>query len=561
MSMHLVTGYAGVEHITAADQGAFNAAFFGTGQYVMESGNMCEASITSNNNVRILDGEILMKGRHIRIEPNTYEDVAITTGTAGMNRNDLIVIDYQEDTGTGIENIEMKVIKGTESSGTATDPAYIDGDILGGATHNQMPLYRAVLKGVVLSAIEPLFDTISNYQALAEKYEKEFVESCTNHLNSLDILDTMEEVEANTQENQLAGALAVRELSTTVSETQEEVFENLIPYPFFESSVTRTGISYVVKDDGTIEVTGKSTGSYFVLRNRNVADIDPLILPAGTYSISGCPQGGASNMYLIQVSKTGNNGANEVIGWDIGKGTTFTLTEKTQIQVGIVISASCPEITTPIVFKAMLVKGSTIPIEYKPYSQGKVTREMLNDKLCENLIPYPYYSTTHTKNGLQYTDGGSGTVDIDGTATAQTSFIFNHRIDNDLILPAGTYSISGCPQGGSNKTYRLVVARTSKSTGSFESIATDYGDGATFTLTEETDLYIGFEVLSGVTITKMSVSPMLVKGNIIPKEYKPYSQAKVTKKQISDLSFKKMSKADYDALETKDANTVYFTYE
>lgn len=216
MSMHLVTGYAGEEHITAADQGAFNAAFFGTGQYVMEVGNMCEASITSNSNVRILDGDILMKGRHIRIKPNTYEDVTISTGTAGVNRNDLIVVEYNEDTTTGIETIALKVIKGTESEGTPSDPSYTDGDILGGTTFNQMPLYRVVLEGVVLQRIEPMFETILNYKSLAKKYEREFIESCETHLNSLGVLNTMEEVVSNTQENQLAGALAVKELKLSV---------------------------------------------------------------------------------------------------------------------------------------------------------------------------------------------------------------------------------------------------------------------------------------------------------------------------------------------------------
>lgn len=231
MAMHLVTGYAGEEHITAADQGAFNAAFFGTGQYVMEAGNMCEASITSNNNVRILDGDILMKGRHIRIKPNTYEDVNISTGTAGVNRNDLIVMEYNKDTTTGIETIELKVIKGTETTGTPSDPVYTDGDILGDATFNQMPLYRVKLEGVVLASIEPMFDTISNYQSLAEKYKAEFIKACETHLGSLDILDTMEEVEANTKEQQLAGALALKGLSAEVLGALEDQLNGITVTP------------------------------------------------------------------------------------------------------------------------------------------------------------------------------------------------------------------------------------------------------------------------------------------------------------------------------------------
>lgn len=217
MATHLVTGYAGKEHIKSEDQGSFNASFFGTGQFVMEAGNMLEASIIDNNTVRILDGDLLMKGRHIRINPNTYEDVIIENGTAGVNRCDLIVMEYTKDETTGIENAYIKVLKGTETTGTAAPPTYTVGDILSGASFNQMPLYKVMVEGVVLTDIECLFDTKPTYETLAKKYEKEFKEACQTHLDSLGILDTMEEVEANTQANQLTGANAVKELSGQIT--------------------------------------------------------------------------------------------------------------------------------------------------------------------------------------------------------------------------------------------------------------------------------------------------------------------------------------------------------
>lgn len=212
---HLVTGYAGTEHITSADQGSFNASFFGTGQFVMEAGNQFEASIIDNNTVRVLDGDMLMKGRHIRIDTDTYEDLTIATGTAGMKRYDLIVMEYSKDTSTGIESAYLKVIKGDETEGTPTVPSYTDGDIFAGASLNQMPLYSVYIEGVVLTSIEALFDTIPTYKTLAEQYRAEFFAACQNYLDSLNILETLEEIEANTQVNQLAGALALKEMHTT----------------------------------------------------------------------------------------------------------------------------------------------------------------------------------------------------------------------------------------------------------------------------------------------------------------------------------------------------------
>lgn len=212
MSVHLVTGFRNEEHIKSEDQGSFNASFFGTGQYVMQTGSECAASIIDNNTVRVLDGDILMKGRHIRIKPKSFEDCTIETGTAGINRNDMIVMEYYKNPSNGIEDAYLKVLRGTETEGNPADPVYTNGDILGGAERNQMPLYRVKIEGVVLKSIEKLFSTIPNYQKLAEKYEKEFIDFCKNHLESLALLDSQDEILANTQENQIAGALGVKSM-------------------------------------------------------------------------------------------------------------------------------------------------------------------------------------------------------------------------------------------------------------------------------------------------------------------------------------------------------------
>lgn len=209
--VHLVTGYAGTEHIKSADQGSFNAAFFGTGQHVLQIGSQIAASIINNNTVRIQDGDILMYGRHIRMD--AYEDVTIQTGTAGTKRIDLIVMQYEKDADDGTEMAFLKVIQGEETPGTPTIPEYTDGNILNGATLNQMPLYKVTINGVVLSTVTQLFTTIPTYQALAARYEVEFQEACETYLDSLNILDSKAEIMANTQTNQLAGALGAKEIA------------------------------------------------------------------------------------------------------------------------------------------------------------------------------------------------------------------------------------------------------------------------------------------------------------------------------------------------------------
>ena len=168
MSLHLVTGYAGEEHVTSADQGSFNAAIMGEGEFVLERGNQFAASIISNNKVRVLDGDILMQGRQIRLVEDTYEELNFENGTQGYKRNDLIVARYTKDSTTGIETSSLVVIKGTPAESSPVDPEYTHGDII--HEHdllNEMPLYRVPFDG---------FNTVPTWETLKTETVSELTE-------------------------------------------------------------------------------------------------------------------------------------------------------------------------------------------------------------------------------------------------------------------------------------------------------------------------------------------------------------------------------------------------
>lgn len=163
MALDLVTGYKGAAHITAEDIGAFNAGIMGSGDWVLTSGNKFAASLISNNTVKILDGDLIIQGRHVCLKKNTYEEVIIENGETDKNRNDLIVARYTKDSTNGIENVEFAVIKGENSASEASDPEYTTGDILsGGCTLHEMPLYRIKLNGLTVGEPEVMFQTMKN---------------------------------------------------------------------------------------------------------------------------------------------------------------------------------------------------------------------------------------------------------------------------------------------------------------------------------------------------------------------------------------------------------------
>ena len=161
-NLHLVTGYAGEAHITAEDHGSFNAALTEGGNYVLKRGNRLSASIIDNSTVRVLDGDLLIQGRHVRLSDSAYVDLSIETGTQGKYRNDLIVARYTRNTVTGVEECNLVVIKGTPVASNPADPAFTSGDLL--VNHDaqtDFPLYRVRLNGLIPEDVEPLFEVIT----------------------------------------------------------------------------------------------------------------------------------------------------------------------------------------------------------------------------------------------------------------------------------------------------------------------------------------------------------------------------------------------------------------
>lgn len=146
--MQIVTGYTGEPHITSAQDRAINQGIVGEDSYVLSVGSQLEATAASANYIRIADGVFCLQGCMAVIGEGDYDEVTIDSGTAGMNRRDLIVARYTRDTSTEVESMELAVVKGTPTSGSPQDPYYEDGSIQAGDTVVEYPLWRVTLTGV-----------------------------------------------------------------------------------------------------------------------------------------------------------------------------------------------------------------------------------------------------------------------------------------------------------------------------------------------------------------------------------------------------------------------------
>lgn len=166
MANYLDTGDTG-RAVSAESDGALFAGIFGNAKYVLENGSQFKAEVQSNNIVKISDGGAVMYGRHVRIPANDSALVTINNGHSGTNRIDLIVFRYTKDS-TGKETVDLAVIQGEDSTGTAAAPATIDGDILTGAMQADFPLYRVELNGLNIVSATAMFDVIGNISQLTK---------------------------------------------------------------------------------------------------------------------------------------------------------------------------------------------------------------------------------------------------------------------------------------------------------------------------------------------------------------------------------------------------------
>lgn len=147
---HLVTGRQAKNHVGSDDMGALYAGIVGGGVYVFEGAG---ATIVDANTIMIEGGELLINGRHIRIDA-TGETAKIETGSQGMNRCDLVGIKYTRDAeNDNIEDAKLHVLKGTPTEGVPSWPTFPTTSIQFGSAEVFNPLYEVVLNGI--NVMEP----------------------------------------------------------------------------------------------------------------------------------------------------------------------------------------------------------------------------------------------------------------------------------------------------------------------------------------------------------------------------------------------------------------------
>lgn len=164
MAVELVTGYKGKDHVTAEQWADFNRGIFGDAA-ILPVGNKMETAIQTANQITIKDGVAVIDGRQIYIGYGESENIAIQSGTQGMARRDIVVLEYTRNEDTGVEDVQFKVVTGTPTSGSAEDPAINNMDIRTGVSVSQKPFCRVRVNGTAIEGVDRMID-IADVNAL-----------------------------------------------------------------------------------------------------------------------------------------------------------------------------------------------------------------------------------------------------------------------------------------------------------------------------------------------------------------------------------------------------------
>ena len=182
--MELVTGRKGSAHITSQQDRMKHQGTWGSGAYILQTGQMLEPQVQSSNEIRIRDGALMVQGALGTVKVNSYDPVTIQNGTQGMKRIDLICWQYTYDAEQDVESAEWVVIQGTPAETDPQQPAYTDGDIQQGDSPVQVPVFAVELDGINVTGVTTLLPTAPTLEELNDKLdEKIIVQRYSNRIN------------------------------------------------------------------------------------------------------------------------------------------------------------------------------------------------------------------------------------------------------------------------------------------------------------------------------------------------------------------------------------------
>lgn len=291
--------------------------------------------------------------------------------------------------------------------------------------------------------------------------------------------------------------------------------KNILPQNKYVSSKTVNGITYTNNGDGTFNLVGTATANTSI----QIISQNDIELEANQpyYLYSSVPYN--STTFNMSIPMTDNGTTKYLLANGTYTPTATPTNERLQFYLASGNSVNQKNI------KMMLVKGTTAPSEYEPYTNGaspnptyqqkvqNVSGDNVIQNINRNLLPNTL--ETQTYKGLTFTHNEDGSITINGTSTQGNQV--NLCKAGEIKLDVGTYTMS------SGNTIPSSTWLTLRENNRDHTSMTNLNQKQ-ITITKPTvDAYIYFYFNNNVTINNLTIYPMLEKGNQ-HQEYEPHQE-------------------------------------
>ena len=245
--------------------------------------------------------------------------------------------------------------------------------------------------------------------------------------------------------------------------------KNLLPFPYYQSSRSDSGLTYTVNSDGSITVDGQNTASStkaFLMRSR---DNESFRLPVGSYILSG---GISSTQRLVINYMTEGASTATTLAASNGIDASFTVTDEIaqyDLQVGL-YSTSGAEYDDVTVYP--MIRYSTYESDtYQPYGYGQLVFGYINNEIgitienggdveCGMIIelyainaiqnPKIFDYITHDYFGLSFSMQAADQITIDTRKGKKSVTLLRNGVESSIFnyIMQGSTWLQLPPEGG-----------------------------------------------------------------------------------------------------------------
>lgn len=150
-------------HIYAEDDAQVHRGLIG-GSGIMLADNKLACTEIDSNTVALASGVYSNQGYLLVVQGGTSQTLSVDSGIAGTYRKDLVCAHFVRGGGATADQHYFEVVKGTPASSVsaAADPTLTQQDLVTGGSVRQEALFRIVLSGTEITAIERVAPYIGN---------------------------------------------------------------------------------------------------------------------------------------------------------------------------------------------------------------------------------------------------------------------------------------------------------------------------------------------------------------------------------------------------------------